>query len=117
MPDEIFDRLPPSNLDAERAVLGACLLDREALVDVTEFLSPDDFYDLNYRDVFNVIMDMVKSSRPVDMLTLSAELQNRGLLEKLGGRRSSPPSSTACPRRPTPPITPASCATRPSTAA
>ena len=86
MPDEIFDRLPPSNLDAERAVLGACLLDREALVDVTEFLSPDDFYDLNYRDVFNVIMDMVKSSRPVDMLTLSAELQNRGLLEKLGGQ-------------------------------
>ena len=45
MPDEIFDRLPPSNLDAERAVLGACLLDREALVDVTEFLSPEDFYD------------------------------------------------------------------------
>ncbi|MGP1413213.1 MAG: replicative DNA helicase [Pyramidobacter piscolens] len=86
MPDEIFDRLPPSNLDAERAVLGACLLDREALVDVTEFLSPDDFYDLNYRDVFNVIMDMVKSNRPVDMLTLSAELQNRGLLEKLGGQ-------------------------------
>ena len=86
MPDEIFDRLPPSNLDAERAVLGACLLDREALVDVTEFLSPEDFYDLNYRDVFNVIADMVKTSRPVDMLTLSAELQNRGLLEKLGGQ-------------------------------
>lgn len=86
MPDDIFDRLPPSNLEAERAVLGACLLDREALVDVTEFLSPDDFYDLNYRDVFNVIIDIVKASRPVDMLTLSAELQNRGLLEKLGGQ-------------------------------
>ncbi|MBQ4490572.1 MAG: replicative DNA helicase, partial [Pyramidobacter sp.] len=86
MPDEVFDRLPPSNLEAERAVLGSCLLDRDALVDVTEFLSPDDFYDLNYRDVYNVILDMTQRSKPVDMLTLSAELSDRGLLEKLGGQ-------------------------------
>ena len=86
MAGEIFDRLPPSNLDAERAVLGACILDRDALVDVTEFLDGDDFYDLNYRDVFIVIVEMVKNSQPVDMLTLSEELQRRGLLEKLGGQ-------------------------------
>ena len=86
MPDEVFDRLPPSNLEAERAVLGSCLLDRDALVDVTEFLSPDDFYDLNYRDVYNVILEMTQRSKPVDMLTLSAELSDRGLLEKLGGQ-------------------------------
>ena len=86
MPDEVFDRLPPSNLEAERAVLGSCLLDRDALVDVTELLSPDDFYDLNYRDVYNVILDMTQRSKPVDMLTLSAELSDRGLLEKLGGQ-------------------------------
>ena len=86
MPDEVFDRLPPSNLEAERAVLGSCLLDRDALVDVTELLSPDDFYDLNYRDVYNVILEMTQRSKPVDMLTLSAELSDRGLLEKLGGQ-------------------------------
>ena len=86
MPDEAFDRLPPSNLDAERAALGACLLDREALVNVTELLSPDDFYDLNYRDVYNVIVEMTRTGKPVDMLTLSAGLQDRGLLDKLGGQ-------------------------------
>ncbi len=86
MPEGIFDRLPPSNLDAERAVLGACLLDREALADITEFLLPDDFYDLNYRDVYSVIIDMVKRGHPVDTLLVSAELQNRGMLEKLGGQ-------------------------------
>lgn len=86
MPDEVFDRLPPSNLEAERAVLGACILDREALTDVTEFLSPEDFYDLNYRDVYNVILEMTRSGRPVDMLTLGAELTDRHLLEKLGGQ-------------------------------
>ncbi len=86
MPEAAFDRLPPSSPDAERAVLGACLLDREALVDVTELLSPDDFYDLNYRDVFNAISEMSKAGRAVDMLTLSEELKNRGLMDKLGGQ-------------------------------
>ncbi|MDY3868626.1 MAG: replicative DNA helicase [Pyramidobacter sp.] len=86
MAGEIFDRLPPSNLDAERAVLGACILDRDALVDVIEFLDSDDFYDLNYRDVFSVIAEMVKNNQPVDMLTLCNELERRGLLEKLGGQ-------------------------------
>ncbi len=86
MPDEVYDRLPPSNLEAERAVLGACILDRDALVDVTEFLSPEDFYDLNYRDVYGVIVEMSRQNRPVDMLTLGAELADRRLLDKLGGQ-------------------------------
>ncbi len=86
MPEGTFDRLPPSSPDAERAVLGACLLDREALADVTELLSPDDFYDLNYRDVFNAISEMSKAGRAVDTLTLSEELKNRGLMDKLGGQ-------------------------------
>ena len=86
MQKDIYDRLPPSNLDAERAVLGACLLDRGALVNVTEILSPDDFHDLNYRDVYNVIVEMSRKNRPVDMLTLSAELKDRGIYDKLGGQ-------------------------------
>ncbi|MGI6076258.1 MAG: replicative DNA helicase [Pyramidobacter sp.] len=86
MPDEIFDRLPPSNLDAERAVLGSCILDREVSLNLSEVLQPDDFYDLNYRDVFNVIADMVKAGRPVDQLTFIDELKKRGLFDKLGGQ-------------------------------
>ncbi len=86
MKDEIYDRLPPSNPTAERASLGACLIDREALVKVTDLLSPDDFYDLNYRDVYNVIVEMTRASKAVDMLTLSATLQDRGMYDKLGGQ-------------------------------
>lgn len=86
MPEEVYDRLPPSNLEAERAVLGACILDRDALIGVTELLTAADFYDLNYRDVFAAILEMTRAGRPVDLLTLSAELSDRGLLEKLGGQ-------------------------------
>ncbi|MBP5212198.1 MAG: replicative DNA helicase, partial [Pyramidobacter sp.] len=75
-----------SNLSAERAVLGACLIDRDALVKVTDTLSPDDFYDLNYRDVYNVIVEMTRANKAVDMLTLSAALQDRGMYDKLGGQ-------------------------------
>ncbi len=86
MAQELFDRLPPSNLDAERAVLGSCLIDRDALTDVTELLTPEDFYDLNYREVFQVIASMAREELPVDGLTLSSELQKTGLWEKLGGQ-------------------------------
>lgn len=86
MDQDVFDRLPPANLEAERAVLGACLLDRETLVDVTEYLLDEDFYDLNHRDVFSAMSDMVRKNRPVDVLTLSDELRNRGIWERLGGQ-------------------------------
>lgn len=86
MASEVFDRLPPANLEAERAVLGACIIDREALTRVTELLTPEDFYDLNYRDVYTVISELMASNRPPDALMLREELNNRGLFEKLGGQ-------------------------------
>lgn len=86
MDQQALDRLPPCSLDAERAVIGACIIDRDALTEVTEVLSPDDFYDLNHRDVFDAICTMVRENRPVDLLTLSTELKDRGLYDKLGGQ-------------------------------
>ena len=52
---QLYDRVPPQNLGAERAVLGACLLEQEALGIALETLSADDFYDLNHRTAFEVI--------------------------------------------------------------
>ncbi len=86
MSGQVFDRLPPKNLDAERAVIGSCLMDRDVLIQVTEILSPDDFYDLNYRTAFEVLCDMARDDRPVDSLTFLEELSRKGLSEKLGGQ-------------------------------
>ena len=55
-----WDRMPPVSPEAERAALGACLMDREALEAVLEILQPEDFYDLNHRAAFEVIHDMAR---------------------------------------------------------
>ncbi|MDR3231668.1 MAG: replicative DNA helicase [Synergistaceae bacterium] len=82
----IYDRVPPQNGTAERAVLGACLLEQEALNVAVEILRPEDFYDLNHRAAFEAMIDMFGASRPVELVTFSEELLKRGLFEKLGGQ-------------------------------
>ena len=83
---QLYDRVPPQNLGAERAVLGACLLEQEALGIALETLSADDFYDLNHRTAFGVMSDMYAANRPVDLVTFGEELLKRGAFEKLGGQ-------------------------------
>ncbi|MDR1622897.1 MAG: replicative DNA helicase, partial [Synergistaceae bacterium] len=82
----IYDRVAPQNTGAERAVLGACLLEQEALGNAVENLTPEDFYDLNHRAAFEVMVDMFAANHPVEMVTFSEELMKRGLFEKLGGQ-------------------------------
>jgi replicative DNA helicase len=84
--ENIYNRVPPSSLEAERAVLGACLVDREALNMVMETLVPDDFYDLNHRLAFDIICDMAQRDKPVDALTFLEESTKRELVEKIGGQ-------------------------------
>jgi replicative DNA helicase len=81
-----WDRMPPVSAEAERAALGSCLMDREALETVLEILQPEDFYDLNHRAAFEVIHDMARRERPVDPLTFLEELTRQGKNERLGGQ-------------------------------
>ncbi|ACZ18891.1 replicative DNA helicase [Thermanaerovibrio acidaminovorans DSM 6589] len=85
MSEVTFDRVPPHNLEAERSALGACLLDREAMLAVTELLSPLDFYDQRHRLIFELIQDMARKDKVVDALTFLDEAQNKGMLERMGG--------------------------------
>ena len=73
-----WDRMPPVSPEAERAALGACLMDREALEAVLEILQPEDFYDLNHRAAFEVIHDMARREKPVDPLTYLDEREAGG---------------------------------------
>jgi len=87
MPDQkVFDRVVPHSLEAERSVLGACIVDREALNEVMEILEAGHFYDLNHREVFEAIWEMSTLDKPVDPLTLMEELSKRGISEKVGGQ-------------------------------
>ena len=81
-----MEKIPPHNLDAEMSVLGASMLTKDALFDVLEELTKDDFYKKAHGDIFEVISDLQKKSIPVDMLTVTDELKKRNILEAVGGR-------------------------------
>jgi replicative DNA helicase len=85
-PLEIPSRIPPHNLDAERAVLGAVLLEgREALPRVIEILRPTDFYTESHRAIFTTMQTLFDRGAPVDLITLGEELRRVGQIEFVGG--------------------------------
>jgi replicative DNA helicase len=80
-----FDRQPPQDLTAEQSVLGGMLLSKDAIADVVEVLRPDDFYRPAHQTVYETILDLYGRGEPADAVTVSAELQRRGDLIRLGG--------------------------------
>ena len=82
----MIERIPPHNDEAERSVLGSALLDKDALFDVVELLTADDFYNEAHKEIFKAVTDLYKKSAPVDVLTVSEELKRRNSLEMVGGR-------------------------------
>src|SRR6267378_3569083 len=85
-PVEVPTRIPPHNLDAERAVLGAVLLEgRETLPRVIEVLRPSDFYTEAHRSMYEGMLRLFDRGEPVDVLTLQEELRRGDRLEFVGG--------------------------------
>lgn len=82
---EKAERIPPYSIEAEMSVLGAMLLDENALFKGMEFLKPDDFYLENHRAIFKVLSELFFQKKKVDVLTIKDELLKRELLEKVGG--------------------------------
>ena len=83
--DLTLDRKLPQNLDAERSVLGAILLDNDAFHPSIEILEPADFSLDSHRRIFTRMITLSESRRPIDMITLSEELERTGELEAVGG--------------------------------
>ena len=78
------ERIQPHNLEAEQSVLGALLIDRNALSEVSGRLKPDSFYLEKHREIFEAIMVLFEDSLPVDVVTVAEILARRGTLEKVG---------------------------------
>src|ERR1700675_2284258 len=83
--DSVLERPLPSNLDAERSVLGAILLDNSALNPAVEHLRPEDFFMEQHRRVFTQMIALGESQQAIDLVTLTEELHRRGDLEASGG--------------------------------
>ncbi|KPK45456.1 MAG: replicative DNA helicase [Nitrospira bacterium SM23_35] len=80
-----LDKLPPQNLDAEQSVLGAILIDNNALTRALEILDPEDFYKMSHRKIFFAMTELFDKNEPIDLITLTDELKKNDELEAVGG--------------------------------
>ncbi|WP_293728456.1 replicative DNA helicase [uncultured Phascolarctobacterium sp.] len=79
------ERVPPQNIEAEQSVLGAMLIDKEAIAKATEILSADDFYREAHRVIFNAMLELYNKNEAVDMITVTDILRRDNKLEDIGG--------------------------------
>jgi len=79
-------KTPPHNLEAEQAALGSILLDSSALNKALEIaVKPDDFYQWSHRMLFSAMLDLDEKNEPIDLITLTNHVRNKGILDKIGG--------------------------------
>lgn len=80
-----IERIPPQNLDAEQAVLGALMVDRELMPVVGEIVEASDFYAPHHATVFDVLRALYERGEPIDKVSVAEELRRRRLLDEVGG--------------------------------
>lgn len=78
-------KIPPQNIEAEQSVLGGILLEPEALSRVLEVMSGEDFYRESHRRIFAAMIELYQKGTPVDLVTLTEALHNKGHLDEIGG--------------------------------
>ena len=78
-------RIPPQNIESEKALLGSIMLRSESLEDVMDIIRPDSFYAEKHRAIFKAIIDLFSKNEPIDLLTLSSRLKEREMLDRAGG--------------------------------
>ena len=78
-------RVPPHSAEGEESVLGALLLDRDAVIAVAQFLKSEDFYDPRHREIYECAIALFEERVPIDVLTVSERLKKRKTLKQVGG--------------------------------
>ncbi|MDR0688360.1 MAG: replicative DNA helicase, partial [Prevotellaceae bacterium] len=78
-------KVPPQALDLEAAVLGAAMLEKDAVVDVLDVLKPESFYKDAHQKIFRAVSSLSHRLEPVDIYTVTQELRKENLLEEVGG--------------------------------
>lgn len=84
-PELFGGRIPPQDIDAERSLLGAILLNDSAFPEVLEKIKPIDFYEKKHGTIYRAMMSLYEHSQPIDLLTLRSELNNQKLIKEVGG--------------------------------
>ena len=85
MNDELMGRIPPNDVEAEQAVLGSMLVDKDAVLTVIEILKTEDFYRNEHAEIYGAILDLYEAGKPIDLLTLREQLRVRGKYDIVNG--------------------------------
>jgi len=80
-----YGRIPPQAVDLEEAVLGAIMLEKDAVIAVMDILKPESFYKEAHKKIFQAIIDLSRKHEPIDILTVTETLKKYGQLEEIGG--------------------------------
>ena len=78
-------RIPPHNSEAEQALLGAILIDKDAISELSQKIKPDYFYEYAHQEIFGAMIDLYEERKPIDVLSLSNLLKKKQLLDRVGG--------------------------------
>ncbi len=78
-------RIPPQNIESERALLGSIMLRSESIDEIMDILRADSFYSEKHRLIFRAMTDLFSKNEPIDLLTLSSRLKEREMLDQIGG--------------------------------
>ena len=78
-------RIPPHSVEAEQSVLGSILLDKDAMISVSETLIPEDFYKEAHRVIYECMLKLYNNQSETDLITLADELRDQGYLDDIGG--------------------------------
>jgi replicative DNA helicase len=80
-----FEKLPPQSIEAEQSVLGSLLLDKRAIIRIADIINGEDFYRDIHRIIYQTMLELFDKSEPIDLMTVSNRLEEKGLLERIGG--------------------------------
>lgn len=80
-----IDRLPPQNVEAEQSIIGAILIDNEALPKALEIIGIDDFYKTSHRKIFRSMVELFDRNEPIDLITLTDYMKRSDELDAVGG--------------------------------
>ncbi|MEN9614465.1 MAG: hypothetical protein RLZZ347_772 [Candidatus Parcubacteria bacterium] len=78
-------RIPPQNIDSEKALLGSVMLRPEAMNDIMDIVSFESFYAEKHRTIFKTMLELFAKGEPIDLLTISTKLTDKGMIEQVGG--------------------------------
>ena len=78
-------RIPPQSIDAEKAILGSIMLRPGAIHEINDFINTDSFYAAKHGNIYKVMLELSSKGEPIDILSLSHKLEEKGLLDQIGG--------------------------------